>query len=93
MPKLRQLEGKYAEDDFRREIRIRQGYYDLMSQQALAEYAGLPRTTLAKRLSDPDGMTVEELRKLVNAIKPDPAIVLGLLGYGKKEIRQMQGVG
>lgn len=93
MPRLKQLEGKYAEEDFRREVRIRQGYYDLMSQQALAEYAGLPRTTLAKRLSAPEGMTVEELRKLVTAIKPDPLIILGLLGYAQKDIKKMKEAG
>ena len=93
MPRLRQLEGKYAEEDFRREIRIRQGYYDLMSQQALAEHAGLPRTTLAKRMAAPAGMTVEELRKLVVAIEPDPAIVLGLLGYKKAAIKKLMDAG
>ena len=93
MPRISPLKGVYAEEDFRKEIRIRQGHYDLMSKQALAEHTGMPRTTLAKRLADPSGMTVEELRKLVNAIRPDPAVVLILLGYEKKDIKKMREAG
>lgn len=92
MPRIRQYEQKYAEDDFRKEVRIRQGYYDLMSQNALAEAVGIPRPTLRKRLLEPGGMSVEELRKLVKTVKPAPEIILKLLGYTGKDIKALSGV-
>ena len=87
MPRIRQNEEKYAAEDFRKEVRIRQGERDLMSITALAEEADIPRTTLTKRLSDPMGMTFGEFRKLNRAARLDPAAVLPLLGYSAKEIR------
>lgn len=88
MPRIRQKEMEYAEGDFRAEVRVRQGYCDLMSQQALADAAGIPRPTLRKRLLEPQTMTVEELRKLVGTLCPDPVAVLRLLGYNTKDIRR-----
>lgn len=79
-----------AGDNFRREVRVRQGYYDLMTQTALSEHAGIPQSTLSKRLAKPEDFTVEELRKLIGAIKPDPAVVLFLLGYAQKDIKKMK---
>ena len=90
MPRIKQNEEKYAVEDFRKEVRIRQGERDLMSVTALAEEAGMPRTTLTKRLSDPMGMTFGEFRKLNRAARLDPAAVLPLLGYTAKEIRMFR---
>lgn len=87
MPRIKQYEEKYAAEDFRKEVRIKQGEHDLMSKAALAEVVGIPRTTLTKRLSDPMGMTFGEFKKINKAIHPDPAAALALLGYSAKEIR------
>lgn len=87
MPRIKQNVEKYAAEDFRKEVRIKQGERDLMSITALAEEADIPRTTLTKRLSDPMGMTFGEFRKLNRAARLDPAAVLPLLGYTAKEIR------
>ena len=87
MPRLKREQDRYATEDFRKEVRIRQGERDLMSVTALAEEAGMPRTTLTKRLSDPMSMTFGEFRKLNSATRLDPAAVLPLLGYTAKEIR------
>lgn len=89
MGKIRGKEQQYAEDAFRREVRSRQGYYDLMSQQALADAADIPRPTLRKRLLEPAGMSVDELRRLVKVIKPAPAVVLSLLGYTSKDLKAL----
>ena len=62
MPRIKQNEEKYAAEDFRKEVRIKQGERDLMSVTALAEEADIPRTTLTKRLSDPMSMTFGEFR-------------------------------
>ena len=90
MPRIRQKEREYADNDFRTEVRIQQGRYDLMSQQALADAAGIPRPTLRKRLLEPETMTVEEFRKLIATICPDPVAVLRLLGYSSKDIKRFQ---
>lgn len=90
MPRLKQDREKYETEDFRKEVRIRQGERDLMSVTALAEEAGLPRTTLTKRLSDPMSMTFGEFRKLNSATRLDPAVVLPLLGYTPKEVRMFR---
>lgn len=87
MPRIKQYADKYAAEDFRKEVRIRQGERDLMSKTALAEEADLARTTLTKRLAEPMGMTFGEFRKLKSAVNLDPAVVLRLLGYDAKEIR------
>ena len=92
MPRIRQKEQQYAFDDFRKEVRTRQGMYDLMSQQALADASGIPRPTLRKRLLEPETMSVEELRKLVVTIWPDPGAVLRLLGYSAKDIRKFKSL-
>jgi hypothetical protein len=90
MPRLKREQDRYATEDFRKEVRIRQGERDLMSVTALAEEAGMPRTTLTKRLSDPMSMTFDEFRKLNSATRLDPAVVLPLLGYTAKEIRMFR---
>ena len=93
MPRIKQKEQQYADDDFRTEVRIRQGYYDLMSQQALADASGIPRPTLRKRILEPETMTVEEFRKLIATICPDPGAVLRLLGYSSKDIKRFRTAG
>ena len=86
MPRIKQCEDRYAVEDFRKEVRTRQGERDLMSKSALAEELDMPRSTLSKRLSDPMGMTFGEFKKLNKTIHPDPGVVLVLLGYTGKEI-------
>ena len=90
MPRIKQYAEKYAEEDFRREVRCKQGYYDLMSMTALSNETGIPRTTLAKRISIPAGMSVEELRKIIAVLHLDPEISLALLGYTTKEINRFE---
>lgn len=93
MPRIRQYADKYAAEDFRKEIRIRQGENDLMSQTLLAAEVGIPRTTLIKRLAEPMGMSFGEFRMLNKAIHPDIGVVLTLLGYTAKEISRFRKEG
>ncbi|MBQ9838983.1 MAG: hypothetical protein IJO56_05805 [Oscillospiraceae bacterium] len=89
MPRIIQYAERYAEEDFRREVQTQQGRRGLMSQQSLADASGIPRPTLRKRLLQPDGITVAELRKMVTAVSPDPLVVLTLIGYSKQDIRAL----
>ena len=88
MPRIHQYEERYAVEDFRREIRCRQGYYDLMTVQAVADAVGIPRSTLHTKLREPESLGVEDLRKLIPVLHPDPRAVLALVGYTAKEINQ-----
>lgn len=93
MPRIKQCADRYAVEDFRKEVRTRQGERDLMSKSALAEEVDMPRTTLSKRLSDPMGMTFGEFKKLNKTIHPNPGVVLVLLGYSGKEINAFRKQG
>lgn len=87
MSRPRKAPEEHADDKFRREIRVKQGYYDLMTQTELAVRCDIPQSTLSKRIAKPENFTVAELRKIINTITPDPIIVLGLLGYSTKDIK------
>lgn len=87
MPRIRQYAENYAAEDFRREMRSRMGYYDL-SMGDLSGQTVLSKSTISKRLGDPNSITVGELRSLVKVLKLNPRIVLALIGYGKKEIKE-----
>lgn len=89
MARIKQYAEKYAVEDFKKEVRMRQGERDLMSKTALAEAADLPRTTVTKRLEEPMTMTFGEFRKLNEAVRLDPVAVLPLLGYTGKEIKKL----
>ena len=90
MARPRRTETEKAVDDFRRELRMRQGYYDLMTQRAVADSTGIPQPTLCKRLASPENFTVAELQKLVGALTPDPYVMLQLIGYSDKTIARMK---
>lgn len=87
MSRLRQYAENYAAEDFRREMRSRMGFYD-MHQRELADKTRISQSTISKRIQDPNGMTVGELRSLVKALGLNAAVVLALVGYGKKETRE-----
>lgn len=87
MSRPRKAPEEHADDKFRREIRVKQGYYDLMTQTELAASCDIPQPTLSKHLAKPEYFTVAELRKIIGAIAPDPLVVLSLLGYSTKDIR------
>lgn len=88
MPRIKQFSGRYADDDFRKELRRQQGVYNLMSTRALGKDLGIPPSTLHRKIEEPEKFSVEDLRKLVAGLKLSPAAVLGLLGYNQKEIKK-----
>lgn len=90
MPRIRQYDEKYAKADFQTEIRRQQGHYNLMSCRSLSHAVGIPHSTLNPKLNDPTKLTVEDFQKLVPVLHPDPAPVLALLGFSKKEIQNFK---
>ena len=79
-----------AKSDFRREIRVQRARLD-MTQDQLGDSIGVCRSQISKLLADPDSIKVGRLRGIVAAIDPDPAVVLALLGYSKRQIENFKG--
>lgn len=89
MPRIKQYAEMYAIEAFLRDIREKQGYFDLMNVRALSDASGIPYQTLLRRLQNPNDFTILELRKLNAAIKLNPITILEMLGFSKKEINQI----
>ena len=90
MPRIRQNEEQYAAEDFRKEVRSRQGYYGLISVRSLAAEIDMAHTTLNSKLNDPMKLGVLDLKKLIHALHLDIGIVLSLLGYSRQEIKKFK---
>lgn len=88
MPRIRQNARVYAENDFRRALRHSMVDAGLDSKREVADAAGIPHSTLCKRINDPGTMTVDEMCRLFAVIRPPVPVLLSLLGYPKKEIRE-----
>ena len=78
------------DDCFRKELRVRQAMLDLMTQRELSKACGIPASTMCKRLSEVGDFSIAELRKLVEAIEPDPLVMLATLGYSDKAIARLK---
>ena len=88
MPRIRQYTTKYADENFRKELRRQQGVHNLMSTRALGKDLGIPHSTLHRKIEEPEKFSVDDLRKLIAGLKLNPAVVLRLLGYSSKEIKK-----
>lgn len=86
MPRTKLGAAGYAEDDFRREIRMKMVYYDL-AQKDLARKAGIDPSTLSRRLKDPKKITLAELEGLHRVLHLDLAMVLPMFGAARKELK------
>lgn len=93
MPRIRQNADKYRREDFERRCRAQMVLLGL-DDRALAEQIGMSHTTLWRRIRNPDELRVEELVKLIDALKLGVEDVLALAGMRnalvelKREMRQ-----
>lgn len=90
MPRIYQYEDRYVIEDFQKEIRRKQGEYNLMSVRSLADQIGIPQSTLNPKIHQPGKLLISELRKLIQTLHPEIEVVLMLLGYSKKEIKKFK---
>lgn len=93
MPKLRrQYAIKYAEEDFKKEIfRCLTERYEKVSTRALAAETGISNSTLSTKIRrDNSNLDVAELRQIIPLLKPDPGVVLMLLGYTSQDITKFK---
>ena len=79
---------KAAKDAFRLEIKVQRVHYD-MTQGELADVADMNRSVLSRCLADPDKLSVGRLRKIIQTLNIEPEIILALLGYSQKQIKDL----
>lgn len=91
MPRIRQYAEKYSNEDFLREIRSKQGYYNLRTQEELGNAIGLPKSTMRKRLINPESLTIQDLRSMIRVLNLSPVAVLKFLGWSDKAIKSAFG--
>lgn len=91
MPRIRQYTEKYSNEDFLREIRSKQGYYNLRTQEELGNAMGLPKSTMRKRLIKPESLTIQDLRSMIRVLNLSPVAVLKFLGWSDKAIKSAFG--
>lgn len=90
MPRIRQNATQYQKEDFLQAIRMGQAQTGLMHKNALADAAGMARSTLYERLDKPELLRVAELRGLVSTIPINPGAMLLFLGYTAKDIKKFK---
>ena len=87
MARIRQYAEKYWNEDFLREMRSKQGYYNLRTQEELGNAMGLPKSTMRKRLINPESLTIQDLRSMIRVLNLSPVAVLKFLGWSDKAIK------
>lgn len=92
MPKIRQYADLYAQRDFWREIDRRCPDAGVQSNNnaALARAVGTADVTIGVYKQDPGKMQLKTLSRFVAVLKPDPGVILRLLGYSDKEIKKFK---
>lgn len=94
MPRLKQKMSQYNESDFRQELYQRlASRYEKVSVRALAEEAGISQSSLNTHLRhNVKNLDVGVLQKIIPLLKPDPTVVLKLLGYTSDDIRKFKNL-
>lgn len=69
------------------EVKVQSFRYGYRSQAALADALDVSQVTMGKYMKDPDVISMRTMRKLVRAVRPNPAVFLRVMGYTPNEIR------
>lgn len=95
MPRIKMNYSQYAEEDFRKEIyRQLTNRYESVSIRALAREVGVSQSSLNVNLRHkPNNLDVGLLRLIIPILKPDPGVVLRLLGYSSQDITRFKKQG
>ena len=52
---------------------------------------GLPKSTMRKRLINPESLTIQDLRSMIRVLNLSPVAVLKFLGWSDKAIKSAFG--
>lgn len=88
MPKLKVKAGEYAREDFAKELRKNMIDRNIESVKELADMVGMDGRTMYRRMDDVDQLRVSELAALKTVLSPNPVLLLRVLGYTNKEIKE-----
>ena len=92
MSKLRKTKEdqiQAAKQSFQLEVKLQRVRFN-MTQGELADHVGMNRSVLSRFLADPDKLSVGRLRKIIQILSIDPEIILALLGYSQKQIKDLK---
>ena len=87
MPRIRQKENTYRNEDFRKELSVRLVMLG-MQQKDLVQQLDLSEATVSGVMKHPEKISVERMRSIITCLGLPPAAVLRLYGYKEKEIQK-----
>lgn len=88
MPRIRQYQEKYAEEDFIRELDARCGWAQLKTQNEIGKAIDVSGASIGNYRKQPGKIKLETMQKIVKVLKFSPGIILRYLGYSQQEIRK-----
>lgn len=80
-----------ARASFRKELEKCMIDADICGKAELAQMASMKYRTLYRRFESIDDIRLSELRDLVKVLRPNPMILLRLVGYSVKDIQRALG--
>lgn len=89
MPRLRQNAEKDAMKDFLDEVNAQCGRFGYKTQESLGSVLGICQGTAGNYLKHPETIRLGVLRSMVKVLRPDPAVMLRMLGYSNQDIKNM----
>lgn len=72
------------------EIRAQGSRYGCQTNEKIGAKLGRCGATVGNWLRDPESIKLGDLRKMVQTLHLDPAIVLAALGYNRTQIREFE---
>lgn len=89
MPQIKVYEEKYAREAFWKEVDGKGAMQGLKSNAAIGAAIGITGQCVGKYRRDTFGrMQLKTMQSIVKVLKPDPEVILRLLGYSDKEINK-----
>lgn len=87
MPRIRQKENAYRNEDFRRVMKANLALLGLQ-QKDLANRLAVSDATVSGMMKHPENIPVDRMRVIIEYLQLEPATVLRLYGYKEKDIQK-----
>ena len=89
MPRIRQNAEWDTMKDFLSELNAQRGRFGYSTQKAFGDAIGVCQATAGHYLKKPSIIPLSVLRAIVQAVKPNPDVVLRALGYTTQDIKKL----
>ena len=83
-----ELAADNARKAFQKAVKHQRVEFD-MSQKELGEALGISAPQISELMANPDKLSIERMRSIINALDIEPLVVLRLLGYSDRAIKQL----